>query len=829
MVTNVISNTTVVQAPLVVPLKDGGKIELGPNGLNLTSGNNTHPSLTIDANGISSFDQQGTLKTQVSSGNGELQTFKSPYESPAVTAVTAVTSGNNVTFSAISDSPANKAEFRAIFYPGVSIVEEVDLRTVQEGGTFQDNGTTELHVGCLTCSGTEVSHTLATETVGRWFFVWRMKNEYGWSNWSDGNPTPSNVKTFINLTAWDGSAWASYRNDAPLFGQVNGATQIIPGSIDTASFATTITAPTVVSTLPAPGNQGRLVFLTTDNKLYRDTGTAWTVAVPTTDLTGTIINAQIAANAVAEIQLAANAVTEGKIAANAVVADKIAANAIGANHIAANSVIAGKIAANAIGANELQANSVVAGKIAANAVGANEIIANSITAGQIAASAIGADEIAANAVTTVKLAAKAATISKLAVVPDNICPDSAFQDESAWVMQEGWSFLVNDGSNLAHQMGVPKCAMISSTSRTYSYHAYDVPSFAGVGQTLRLRYKAYNDSNQTMYAGVSFKNVAGADISLIFDTLAPGSGHKLVSKQGVVPAGTVKLSFWARTNGAGLSGTMAIGEWKLDVATSADLIVDGSILTQHLGANQVTAAKIFTTTLSALAVDIGSVTAGTITGATFRTTSDNNGNYIEISGNTFKGKNAGNVTVWEMFPGQGPLFMTDSNNNNFQATISANYFDNYSNYGGIVDTSGLPNTPEGMNAAIALAMNNYAANGVKPSAVGKWDVTALLPTMPRSVLIATTATVATGNKAEIIVGPVGTSANWNPAGLGQWEITYTKPASAVRTGILGNITDTRLTIVPTQKIGNNLYIQRTYTGSLTGVSFGTVRILGAFP
>lgn len=811
MVTNVISNTTVVQAPLVVPLKDGGKIELGPNGLNLTSGNNTHPSLTIDANGISSFDQQGTLKTQVS--NGELQTFKSPYESPAVTAVTAVTSGNNVTFSAISDSPANKAEFRAIFYPGVSIVEEVDLRTVQEGGTFQDNGTTELHVGCLTCSGTEVSHTLATETVGRWFFVWRMKNEYGWSNWSDGNPTPSNVKTFINLTAWDGSAWTSYRNDAPLFGQVNGATQIIPGSIDTASFATTITAPTVVSTLPAPGNQGRLVFLTTDNKLYRDTGTAWTAAVEAVDLTGTIINSQIAANAVAEIQLAANAVTEGKIAANAVVADKIAANAIGANQLAANSVIAGKVAANAIGANELQANSVIAGKIAANAVGANQIIANSITAGQIAAGAIGADEIAA----------KAATISKLAVVPDNICPDSAFQDESAWVMQQGWTFLVNDGSNLAHQMGVPKCAQISSTSLTYSYHAYDVPSFAGVGQTLRLRYKAYNGSNQTMYAGVSFKDVAGADISLIFDTLAPGSGHKLVSKQGVVPAGTVKLSFWARTDGAGLSGTMAIGEWKLDVATSADLIVDGSILTQHIGANQVTAGKIFTTTLSALAVDIGSVTAGTITGTTFRTTADNNGNYMEISGDTMKGKDTGGNTIWEMFPAQGPLALTDFNNANYEKAINTSNLVNLASYGGYYDIDGNPNTPEGMNAAIAAGYAWYASTGF----TGRWDVTSLLPTAPRYVLVSIKTTVSTGSKAEIIAGPVSAYATWESI-PGRWAVIFTQPASAIRVGVIGQIMDTRLVIVPVLKIGSNLFIHLSYSGSLTGVT-GTVRIVGIFP
>ena len=76
--------------------------------------------------------------------------------------------------------------------------------------------------------------------------------------------------------------------------------------------------------------------------------------------------------------------------------------------------------------------------------------------------------------------------------------------------------LVNDESNLAHQMGVPKCAMISSTSLAYSYHEYNVPSFAGVGQTLRLRYKAYNNSNQTMSPGSPSRTLPGPTSSLIF-------------------------------------------------------------------------------------------------------------------------------------------------------------------------------------------------------------------------------------------------------------------------------------------------------------------------
>lgn len=62
-----------------------------------------------------------------------------------------------------------------------------------------------------------------------------------------------------------------------------------------------LSAPQIVSSLPLPGPArfvGELVFLTTDNKLYRWTGSAWTAAVATTDLTGLIGAALIADGAV---------------------------------------------------------------------------------------------------------------------------------------------------------------------------------------------------------------------------------------------------------------------------------------------------------------------------------------------------------------------------------------------------------------------------------------------------------------------------------------------------------------------------------------------------
>jgi hypothetical protein len=58
----------------------------------------------------------------------------------------------------------------------------------------------------------------------------------------------------------------------------------------------------IVATLPLTDLfEGRVVFLTSDDKLYRYTGAAWTSAVPAADISGTLADAQIAALAASKI------------------------------------------------------------------------------------------------------------------------------------------------------------------------------------------------------------------------------------------------------------------------------------------------------------------------------------------------------------------------------------------------------------------------------------------------------------------------------------------------------------------------------------------------
>lgn len=218
--------------------------------------------------------------------------------------------------------------------------------------------------------------------------------------------------------------------------QPTGAAQeVADGSITTAKFAQGIAPVEIVATLPSTGNfEGRLVYLTADDKLYRFTGSAFIASVAAGDVTGQLTSSQLGAGSVTSTALAANAVVAGKIAAGAISAAEIAAGAISADKLAAGSVTAEKIAslavtaekiaANAVTANALAVNSVTAGKIQAGAIGATQIAASAITGDKIAANTItganiqagtiAASNIASGAITTAKLEAGAVTSSVLA-------------------------------------------------------------------------------------------------------------------------------------------------------------------------------------------------------------------------------------------------------------------------------------------------------------------------------------------------------------------------------------------------------------------------------
>ena len=164
------------------------------------------------------------------------------------------------------------------------------------------------------------------------------------------------------------------------------AAQVADAAINTAKFASGLTPVEVLGTLPTSSNfTGRMVFLTSDSKLYRYNGVAFIASVPTVDLTGTITTTQITDNAI----------TSAKVNALAITANKIATGAVTAGKIDVLAVTAGTIAAGAITATEIASSAINASKIASGTITANEIAALTITGANIKAGTVTTDKITA--------------------------------------------------------------------------------------------------------------------------------------------------------------------------------------------------------------------------------------------------------------------------------------------------------------------------------------------------------------------------------------------------------------------------------------------------
>lgn len=113
------------------------------------------------------------------------------------------------------------AEFRAAFVASGSDLPYYDLRTPAEGGTFAHNGTTKLIITGLPASPDGSQYIFSSGSDGRWYYAWRLHNGLGWSNWSDGNLTPSRVTQYVDtrdLSAPDAgppSDWDIFIQDGP--------------------------------------------------------------------------------------------------------------------------------------------------------------------------------------------------------------------------------------------------------------------------------------------------------------------------------------------------------------------------------------------------------------------------------------------------------------------------------------------------------------------------------------------------------------------------------------------------------------------------------------
>lgn len=176
-----------------------------------------------------------------------------------------------------------------------------------------------------------------------------------------------------------------------------GTQQLADLAVSAAKFAAGLEPVTVVNALPTPaGYTGpKVLFLTTDGKVYRYTGGAWVREVPTSDLTGQITTTQITDGAITTPKMTANSINGDRITAGTLSADKLVANSITAGQLAVGAVTANAIAANAIavGTAAIQNGAIVNAMIANLAVD-NAKIAVGLDAAKITVGTLDAGRIA---------------------------------------------------------------------------------------------------------------------------------------------------------------------------------------------------------------------------------------------------------------------------------------------------------------------------------------------------------------------------------------------------------------------------------------------------
>lgn len=128
----------------------------------------------------------------------------------------------------------------------------------------------------------------------------------------------------------------------------------IPARIITAGkLVETLSPPEVVETKPELPHVdypvGSLIVYLSDGKLWRNVADVWTVAVETSDLSGTIIGTQIEDGEITTEKIRAGAITADRIDTGAVTADKIFAGSVTAAALASEILLASHIKTAASG------------------------------------------------------------------------------------------------------------------------------------------------------------------------------------------------------------------------------------------------------------------------------------------------------------------------------------------------------------------------------------------------------------------------------------------------------------------------------------------------
>jgi hypothetical protein len=291
------------------------------------------------------------------------------------------------------------------------------------------------------------------------------------------------------------------------------------------------------------------------------------------------------------------------ISDSAISTPKIAANAVTAEKIIALAITAEKLAALAVTAEKLAALAVTAEKIAANAIIADKIAANAVTTDKLNAEAVTAGKIAALAITAEKLAALAVTAEKiaaLAVTAEKIAANAIIADKIA-----------------ANAVTTDKLNAEAVTAGKIAALAVTVDKLAALSVTAEKIAALAVTTEKIAALAVNADKIASNSIST----------DKLVA-----------------------------------LAVTADKIAALAITAGKIAANTITADKMNVAQLSAIAADLGMVTAGTLQ------TTAGTGPRVVIS-------SSGSYPLWigngaTVNTANGILYMDTSGNMTFKGKLS---------------------------------------------------------------------------------------------------------------------------------------------------------------
>jgi len=408
------------------------------------------------------------------------------------------------------------------------------------------------------------------------------------------------VDVLPTVSGYTGPVVVILTTDGKLYRLVDGAwtaainTADIDGQLGENLFSDDLRPIERVAALPVTGlTQGRIVMLTTDNKLYRYTGSAWTSAVPATDVTGQINGAQIADAAITATKIGNDAVTTAKIANDAVDAAKIGSAAVTTAKLANDAVTASKIGSAAITTAKLANDAVTASKIGSAAVTTAKLATDAVTGDIIAAGAVTETSIASGSISTPKLqagAVTATTISASAITADKLAVNS-----------------VTAGSIAAGAITATKIAADAVTADKLAVNAVTAGSIeAGAITATKIAADAVTADKLAVNAVTAGSIEAGAITATKIAADAVTADKLAVNS---VTAGSIASG--AITTAKIAAGAITAGTIAADAIT-ADKLAANSVTADAIAANSVTASEIAAGAVTATQISAGAISADKI-------------------------------------------------------------------------------------------------------------------------------------------------------------------------------------------------------------------------